>query len=178
MPGTVFIGGNQTCDFSKDFYIKNAIKIGAHIEDPKPLPKDLQAFLDGAGEGAIYFSFGTYVRSSEMPPDRIKMILDAFERIGRRVLWKYDDESIQNVPKNVLIRKWMPQNDILAHRNVILFISHGKFLVSIHEDGDGNQMEQRRIIPLGISVISSGCHFCDFVKTGGLGNNNIISLSK
>ncbi|KAG4077629.1 hypothetical protein HA402_008889 [Bradysia odoriphaga] len=107
MPGTVFVGG-------------------AHIKDAKALPKDLQTFLDDAHEGAIYFSFGTYVRNTEMPPDRMEMILNAFEQIGRRVLWKYDDdETIQNVPKNVMIRKWMPQNDILAHPNVILFISHG-----------------------------------------------------
>lgn len=40
-------------------------------------------------------------------------------------MWKFEDESLENVPSNVMIRKWMPQNDILANSNVILFISHG-----------------------------------------------------
>lgn len=110
MPGTVYIGG-------------------AHIKEPKPLPNDLQLFLDGAQDGAIYFSFGTYVKSNAMPPERLKIILNALKQLKQRVIWKYDDESIQNIPlfpSNVLVRKWLPQNDVLAHPNIVLFISHGK----------------------------------------------------
>lgn len=98
---------------------------GAHIKDPKPLPTDVQTFLDGATNGAIYVSFGTFLEPSKMPTDRLKVFFNAFYQIKQRILWKCDDVLIKNVPANVMIRKWLPQNDVLAHPNLVLFISHG-----------------------------------------------------
>lgn len=44
----------------------------------------------------------------------------------QKVIWKYEDGKALagQVPSNVLVRKWLPQSDILAHKNVRLFISH------------------------------------------------------
>lgn len=42
-----------------------------------------------------------------------------------KILWKWESDNVENMPKNVLARTWLPQNDILAHPNVKLFISHG-----------------------------------------------------
>lgn len=51
--------------------------------------------------------------------------LGTFRKLKQRVLWKYEDDSLTDIPSNVMIQKWMPQNDILGHPNVILFVSHG-----------------------------------------------------
>ncbi|XP_065088491.1 UDP-glycosyltransferase UGT5-like [Ochlerotatus camptorhynchus] len=98
---------------------------GAHIKPAKPLPVDIQRFLDGATEGAIFFSLGSYVKSSDMPKDKLKAFFEVFRNLKQRVLWKFEDESMVNVPKNVMIRKWLPQSDVLAHRKIVLFITHG-----------------------------------------------------
>ncbi|XP_031639846.1 UDP-glucuronosyltransferase 1-10-like [Contarinia nasturtii] len=98
---------------------------GAHVNPAKPLPKNLQTFLDESTNGVIYFSLGTVVQSSKLPKAKIQAFLDSFRHLKQRVLWKFEDETLENVPSNVMIKKWMPQNDILAHPNVILFISHG-----------------------------------------------------
>lgn len=98
---------------------------GAHIKDPKPLPADIQRFLDESTNGAIYFSLGSFMQASRMPAEKVQAFLKTFARLKQNVLWKFEDETLPNVPANVMIRKWFPQSDVLAHENVILFMSHG-----------------------------------------------------
>ncbi|XP_032306981.1 UDP-glycosyltransferase UGT4-like [Drosophila ananassae] len=98
---------------------------GMHIYPPKALPEDLQQFLDEAKEGAIYFSLGSNVQSKDMPPEMLQLFLQVFGSLRQRVLWKFEDESVSKLPENVMVRKWLPQADILAHRNIKVFITHG-----------------------------------------------------
>lgn len=97
---------------------------GAHIKSPKPLPSHLQEFIDQSEHGVILFSLGAYLQSSKMPKEKIQVILSTLATFKQRVIWKFEDESIK-APPNVLVKKWLPQSDILAHPNVILFITHG-----------------------------------------------------
>lgn len=62
--------------------------------------------------------------SSKFPKEKIDAFLNAFSKLKQRVIWKFEDESYE-VPTNVLVRKWLPQSDILGHPNCILFIGHG-----------------------------------------------------
>lgn len=98
---------------------------GMHIYPPKPLPTDIQQFLDDAEHGAIYFSLGSQVQSKDMPIEKLRIFLNVFSQLKQRVLWKFENDSITNLPSNVMIKKWMPQSDILAHPNVRVFIAHG-----------------------------------------------------
>ncbi|XP_052866527.1 UDP-glucosyltransferase 2-like [Anopheles cruzii] len=100
---------------------------GAHIRPARPLDPELRAFIDGAGaHGVIYFSLGAYMQSSVMSEEKRETILRVFASLPQRIIWKFEiDGLLKDVPSNVLIRKWAPQNDILAEKNVRLFISHG-----------------------------------------------------
>lgn len=106
--------------------IDSMINIGGiHITSPKQLPTDIQQFLDEAEHGAIYFSLGSQVESKDMPAEKLRIFLQVFSQLKQRVLWKFENDTITTLPSNVMVKKWLPQNDILAHPNVRVFIAHG-----------------------------------------------------
>ncbi|XP_062549713.1 UDP-glycosyltransferase UGT5-like [Armigeres subalbatus] len=110
-------------------YPPNMVEVGGiHIRKIQPLPEDLKQFLDEAPFGVIYFCMGSHIQSKHFPRNKRDIFLKVFSKLKQKVLWKYEDSSIQDVPRNVLIRSWMPQNDILAHPNVKMFITHGGLL--------------------------------------------------
>lgn len=95
---------------------------GFHRTPPKPLPQDIQLVLDAASRGFIYFSLGTNVRSEFLGEKTIDMILDVFAELPFTVLWKFGG-NISKKPSNVVISKWLPQEDVLRHPNIKLFIT-------------------------------------------------------
>ncbi|XP_059480629.1 UDP-glucosyltransferase 2-like [Neocloeon triangulifer] len=97
-------------------------------KDVKPLPKDLQDFLDGAKEGAIYFSMGSILQAKDMPLEKVKAFVAAFAELPQRIIWKWEVEKLPGQPKNVKTGVWLPQQAILSHPNVKLFITHGGLL--------------------------------------------------
>ncbi|XP_034836076.2 UDP-glucosyltransferase 2-like [Maniola hyperantus] len=107
----------------------NVIYIGGyHIKsNVKPLPKDLQQLMDIAKHGVIYFSMGSTLRSKNFPDDVKKELLKMFGKLKQTVIWKFE-EQLPNSPSNVHIVQWAPQQSILAHKNCILFITHGGLL--------------------------------------------------
>ncbi|CAH0555381.1 unnamed protein product [Brassicogethes aeneus] len=101
---------------------------GYHVHPPKPLPEDLKKYLDDAKDGVVYFSMGSVLKGTNLPKEKIDIIIGAFKQLKQKVLWKWEDDKLPGKPDNVKIEKWLPQQDILAHPNVKLFISHGGLL--------------------------------------------------
>ena len=62
-----------------------------------------------------------------MPAKVKESLFGALGQLGHRVLMKYDGD-LENVPSNVMLKKWLPQQDILAHQKVKLFVTHGGLL--------------------------------------------------
>ncbi len=98
---------------------------GAGNIEANPLPPELKTFVDEAKEGVILVSFGSIAAYSKMPHANLKVFVDAFAQVPQRVIMKYDGEPYPNVPANVKMLGWLPQNDILGHHNTKLFITHG-----------------------------------------------------
>ena len=105
--------------------VANTIQLGfLHIKPPNELPKDLLKRLDDSKNGVIYMSLGTLVKSSFLKKN-IEIFVDVFRELDYDIFWKFEEEQIENKPKNVYTNKWFPQSDLLAHPKIKLFITQG-----------------------------------------------------
>ncbi|CAK1545463.1 unnamed protein product [Leptosia nina] len=98
---------------------------GYHVStEVKPLPKDLQNLMDEARHGVIYFSMGSNLKSADMSESMKSSLLKMFAQLDETVIWKFETD-LNDVPKNVHLVGWAPQESILAHPNLKFFITHG-----------------------------------------------------
>jgi UDP:flavonoid glycosyltransferase YjiC (YdhE family) len=101
--------------------------LGASSASPaKPLPNDLEEYVAGAEHGVVLMSLGSMKGAQYVWKILGPKIFDAFGRLKQRVIVQYRlDDIYGNVPQNVKLMKWLPQNDILGHKNMKLFVMHG-----------------------------------------------------
>ncbi|KMQ88824.1 udp-glucuronosyltransferase 2b1, partial [Lasius niger] len=115
----------------------NAIEIGGlHAQPVQRIadegavtyPESIREFLDGAKNGAVVISLGTNVKWKYIGLDKLKIVTLALSKLKQRILWKLDVELPFQVPNNIMVVKWMPQNEILTHKNVKAIWTHGGLL--------------------------------------------------
>lgn len=104
---------------------------GMHLSErttkPKPLSDDINSYIAEAPEGVIFMSLGNVIRSADMPADKIDAFVKVFTKfLGKmRIIWKWENATLANHPRNVIVGPKMPQQVILTHPNIKLFITNG-----------------------------------------------------
>ncbi|XP_020710188.2 UDP-glycosyltransferase UGT5-like [Athalia rosae] len=89
------------------------------------LPKGLQKILDEATQGFVYMSLGSNVKSNLLTNRTRDEFITAFSKLPYKVLWKFEDDDLPGRPENVVTMKWIPQQGVLAHPNLKVFIYQG-----------------------------------------------------
>ncbi|XP_076063299.1 UDP-glucosyltransferase 2-like [Oratosquilla oratoria] len=100
---------------------------GMHCRPSEPLPQDLAKWIEEAKHGVIFFSLGSMIQGRTIPPHALNVFIHTFARLNQRVIWTSDLE-IGGLSDNVLVGKWFPQQDVIAHPNVKVFVSHAGLL--------------------------------------------------
>ncbi|XP_016967244.1 UDP-glucosyltransferase 2 [Drosophila biarmipes] len=111
-------------------YLPNMVEVGglhlSHSNIPQ-LPKHLLSFMESAPSGVIYFSLGADVQTAQLPQEKLSVILDVFGHLKEfHFLLKWEKEEFaadQVLPENVMIADWWPQQAILHHSQVKMFVS-------------------------------------------------------
>lgn len=125
----VLLNSHVSLNFPRP-YMPNQIEVGGMQinRKRKPLPENIEKFINESSNGVIYFSMGSNIKSSNFPLEKRQIFLRALKSLKQRVLWKFEDTKLEQKPDNVFISDWFPQDDVLAHKNVKLFITHGGLL--------------------------------------------------
>ncbi|XP_034548143.1 UDP-glucuronosyltransferase 2A2-like [Notolabrus celidotus] len=105
MPNVVYMGGFQ-------------------CKPSKPLPKDLEDFVQSSAEhGVIIMSLGTLVGT--LPEEIADHVAAAFAELPQKVLWRHTGKRPSTLGNNTLLLDWLPQNDLLGHPKIRVFVAHG-----------------------------------------------------
>ncbi|XP_046695510.1 UDP-glucuronosyltransferase 2C1-like isoform X1 [Silurus meridionalis] len=97
---------------------------GLHCKPAKPLPKDMEDFVQSSGDdGIVVFSLGSMIRN--LTKERANTIAAALGQIPQKVLWRYTGEKPETLSPNTRLYDWIPQNDLLGHPKTKAFITHG-----------------------------------------------------
>lgn len=113
-----------------DFFLDEPRPLMPHVfpisglfhKKPSPLPQDLENFIAGSSpHGVVVLSFGTLVTG--LSKDVANMFARVFSRLQQRVIWRFKGE-LALLGKNTKLVDWFPQNDVLGHPLVRVFITH------------------------------------------------------
>ncbi|XP_025029027.1 UDP-glucuronosyltransferase 2A2 isoform X2 [Python bivittatus] len=97
---------------------------GLHCQPAKPLPEEMEDFVQSSGEhGIVVFSLGSMVQN--LTDEKNNIIASALSQLPQKVIWRYKGKKLDMLGANTRTYDWIPQNDLLGHAKTKAFITHG-----------------------------------------------------
>ncbi|GMT11639.1 hypothetical protein PFISCL1PPCAC_2936, partial [Pristionchus fissidentatus] len=104
------------------------VSTGESCKDASSLEESYKKFVeDPKSKGTIYVAFGSLVQWDSGPRELPEVFIRAFNQLSDyRIIWTYNGRPLEEkLGDHILITKWAPQNDLLAHKNTKMFVTHG-----------------------------------------------------
>ncbi|XP_055384252.1 UDP-glycosyltransferase UGT5 [Condylostylus longicornis] len=105
---------------------------GAHINHYQGkeirLPNDVLNFIEESFNDVIYINIGGNSNTSELPEEKFKELLkliNELEKMNLRIILRWENFKTSIKSNNLYVKYWLPQQEILAHSKVKLFITTG-----------------------------------------------------
>ncbi|XP_054439989.1 UDP-glucuronosyltransferase 3A1-like isoform X2 [Pteronotus mesoamericanus] len=123
-----FVNSDFAFDFAQPL-LPNTVYVGGLMTKPvKPVPQEFETFIDQFGDsGFVLVALGS-ILSITQTQEILKEMNSAFGQLPQGVIWKCSPSQWPKdvtLAANVKIVDWLPQNDLLAHPRIRLFVTHG-----------------------------------------------------
>ncbi|XP_040351238.1 UDP-glucuronosyltransferase 3A2-like [Herpailurus yagouaroundi] len=123
-----FVNSDFALEFARPL-LPNTVYVGGLMARPvKPVPQEFENFISKFGDsGFVLVALGSIV-STYQSQEVLMEMNSAFAHLSQGVIWKCKPSKWPKDVKlaaNVKIVDWLPQNDLLAHPRIRLFVTHG-----------------------------------------------------
>ncbi|XP_047586123.1 UDP-glucuronosyltransferase 3A2-like isoform X2 [Lutra lutra] len=123
-----FVNSDFALEFARPL-LPNTVYVGGLMARPvKPVPQEFENFIAKFGDsGFVLVALGSFV-SIYQSQEVLREMNSAFAHLSQGVIWKCNSSHWSKDVKlsaNVKIMDWLPQNDLLAHPRIRLFVTHG-----------------------------------------------------
>lgn len=82
----------------------------------------MEEFINAGKEGFIYVSFGSFIDFLTFPEEVQQTFIRALKRFPNiQFIWKLN-KTPKDLPKHILVEKWLPQQDLLCKYICVKYI--------------------------------------------------------
>uniref|UniRef100_A0A8R1HMR1 UDP-glucuronosyltransferase n=1 Tax=Caenorhabditis japonica TaxID=281687 RepID=A0A8R1HMR1_CAEJA len=113
-------------DFSRP-YMPRVNFVGAiHCRKAQELSQELSSRIATSTDGFVVLSTGFTVQWNRAPSHIRRAYLDTFKSLPNLLfIWQYDADQLADLPSNVIVKPWLPLQDLLGHPQCRCHVSHG-----------------------------------------------------